>query len=104
MSAGIKLEERDGVADFLHFDDVEQTFTHEIKQNVEPILENCKQNLTGGKNKAGDFYLAGRFPVVIVEAWLRLRNLKMADFKGDILKEFLNDSNHSAFRIWPGRV
>lgn len=93
------------VKEYLHLDD--DQLVVERLQDVEPILQNCKDNSNApdaGKNKAGDWYHAGRFPLVIVEAWLTQRGLKMRDFRDSVLREFLNDSNHSAFRIWPGRV
>lgn len=97
------------VVEYLYYDESEKTFAVESVQNVEPILEHAKDmsSLNGnmaGKNKAGDFYLAGSFPVVLVYAWLKKCGLDMRDFKGDIVKRFLNDSEHAAFRIWKGQV
>lgn len=95
--------------EYFHYDNATSNFTHEIVQDVEPVLEHIKglrldRGKEVGKNKAGDFYLAGRFPVVIVMAWLKQKGLHMKDFKKDVVKDFLNDPNHSAFRVWPGRV
>lgn len=93
------------VRDTLHFDENEKTFTIQSRQDVEPILESVKANVTGGKNKAGDLYLAGSFPPVVVLAWLKARGLDLRDFgREDVRREFLNDDAHSAFRVWKGRV
>ena len=97
------------VVEYLHYDDTEKTFTTERVQDVEPVLESAKRlhldgGATAGKNAAGDFYHAARVPLILVERWLQFRGLTMRDFKGQVLKDFLNDADHSAFRIWPGRV
>ena len=97
------------VIEYLHYDEQEKKFTLERVQDVEPVLENAKRmsregGSDAGKNKAGDFYLAARVPLIIIEAWLNIRGLAMRDFKGKVVNEFLNDANHSAFRVWPGRV
>jgi hypothetical protein len=106
---GILLEHTDGISERLHFNDADETFARELVQDVEPTLEEVKRLVSdggndAGKNKAGDFYHAGRFPLVLVEEWLRQRGLTMQDFKGQIVNDFLNDSNHSHFRVWQGRV
>jgi len=98
----MKIDDADGVVDFIHYDDTDKTFTHELLQDVEPILgqvSGLRENTPGS-----EWRHAGRFPVVLVNAWLNQRGLKMTDFKGEVLKEFVNDANHSAFRIWQGRV
>lgn len=98
------LVENGPIKEYLHLDD--ENLTIQRFEDVEPILKNCKASASnaGGKNKEGDWYHAGRFPFVIVQAWLTQRGLTMKDFKDDILKDFVNDQSHSAFRIWPGRV
>lgn len=97
------------VLEYYHYDETEKTFTHELVEDVEPALKlaqrlRLEHGNNVGKNKAGDFYLAGSFPLVIVHAWLKRVGLKMPDFKGKVVNEFLNDPEHTAFRIWPGRV
>lgn len=103
---GIFLENVNGVNEYLYLDEMEEKAYVQKVQDVEPILEDAKARHKehGGRNKAGDFYHAGRFPPVVVEEWLRLRGLTMKDWKGQVLDDFLNDSDHSAFRIWQGRV
>lgn len=98
---------RTGVAEYLHYDDVEKIVGRELVQDIEPILNDVKaraNELNAGKNQGKDFYLAGRFPVVLVENWLKLRGLTMQDFKHTVIDDFLNDPDHSAFRVWQGRV
>lgn len=95
--------------EYYHYDEVDNTFTHEIVQDVEPVLKHIQglrldQGSNVGQNKAKDFYLAGSFPPVIIHAWLNQRGLKLSQFRGQIVKDFLNDPEHAAFRIWPGKV
>lgn len=103
---GILLEEVNGVKEYMYLDETEEKLYFQKIQDVEPILEDAKARHKehGGKNKAGDFYHAGRFPPVLIEEWLRIRGLNMRDFKGEVVDRFLNDPEHSAFRIWQGRV
>lgn len=109
-SAGLLVDKQShtgGIDEYLHFDDGEGVFARELVQDVEPVLRDAHERAMepgAGKNKAGDFYHAGRFPLVLVHAWLNQRHLTMQEFKGDVLKEFLNDDSHKAFRIWQGRV
>lgn len=94
------------MVEYLKFDETENKIIHELVQDVEPILEDAKRlaRETDGKNKAKDFYHAARVAPVVLHAWLNAKGLKMSDFKGQIIKDFLNDPDNSAFRIWPGRV
>lgn len=101
--------DRGQVEEHLHFDETGGTFTHEIKADVEPVLDYVKDQHSmygkqAGKNKEGDFYHAARVPTVVIQAWLNVRGLTMADFKGEVIDRFLNDSENAAFRIWQGRV
>lgn len=97
------------VVEYLHVDENDGKFYHEMRQDIEPCLRKVAElvsdgGTSAGKNKAGDFYLAAKVPLVVVQAWLNKRGLKMSDFKHDILDEFLNDSDNGAFRVWKGRV
>jgi hypothetical protein len=100
---------RGDIVEYLHFDETENVIHHELVQDVEPILDSARRlHLDGGnqagKSKSGEWYHAARVPQILVITWLKQRGLTMQDFKGDIVKEFLNDSNHKAFRIYAGRV
>lgn len=105
--------EGDGIAgdivEYLHVDENDGKFRHEMKQDVEPYLKRIRQmeldqGANVGKNKAGDFYLAASVPQVIIHAWLNKKGLKISDFRGKIIDDFLNDSDNSAFRVWKGKV
>jgi len=97
------------IVEYVHVDEHGGSFVHEMKQDVEPYLKRIRdlEHEHGndvGKNKAGDFYLAASVAPVVIYAWLNKRGLKMADFKGSVIDDFLNDSDNSAFRVWKGRV
>lgn len=97
------------VVEYLNFDDTDGTFTHEMRQDIEPTLNDISRmrlesGNSVGKSKSGEWYHAARVDKVVVLAWLHARGLQWADFKGEIVKRFLNDSNNSAFRLWAGRV
>lgn len=97
------------IVEYVHVDENNGSFVHEMKQDVEPYLKRIRdleheQGNDVGKNKAGDFYLAASVPQVVIHAWLNKRGLKMSDFKGPVIDDFLNDSDNGAFRVWKGRV
>jgi len=95
--------------EYVDYDESENMGALEIVQDVEPVLEHIKavHNEGGkdaGKSKSGDLYWAGSFPEVLVQSWLTIKGLKWHDFKGEVVKNFLNDPAHAAFRVWKGRV
>lgn len=97
------------IVEYLHVDENDGNFVHEMKQDVEPYLKRIRDlehehGNNVGKNKAGDFYLAASVPPVVIYAWLNKRGLKIGDFKGPVIDEFLNDSDNGAFRVWKGRI
>lgn len=97
------------IVEYLHVDENDGKFYHEMKQDVEPYLKRVADMVSAGgadagKNKSKDFYLAASVPQVVVYAWLNKRGLTMKDFKDDVIDEFLNDSDNSAFRVWKGKV
>lgn len=105
-SDGMLVDNVDGVVDYLHYDEVAKNFTHEIVQDVEPILEDVKARAAlsnGGRSLSRDMYHAARVPTVVVHAWLKKRGLTMQDLKGSIVDDLLNDPDNAAWRIWKGR-
>jgi hypothetical protein len=97
------------IVEYLHVDENDEKFYHEMKQDVEPYLDRVKDlrdigGSNAGKNKDKDFYLAASVPQVVIYAWLNKRGLTMQDFKHGVIDDFLNDSDNAAFRVWQGRV
>ena len=95
------------IVEYLHVED--DKMVHEMKQDVEPYLKRIRemehaQGSNVGKNKAGDFYLAASVAPVVIHAWLNKRGLTMKDFKYEVVDNFLNDPDNSAFRVWKGKV
>lgn len=98
------IDNVEGVSDFLHHDESEGVFHRELLQDVEPILDDATRRRNDGEHGSSELRFAGRFPIVLVESWLHNRNLTIKDFKDQVVRDFLNDSDNSAFRVWPGRV
>jgi hypothetical protein len=97
------------IVEYLHVDDVEGKFYHEMKQNIEPVLNSIHQleleRGSGiGRNKKNDFLHAAHVPLVVLHDWLNKRGLQMRDFKHSVVDDFLNDTDNKAFRVWKGRV
>lgn len=97
------------IVEYLHVDENDGKFYHEMKQDIEPYLKRVQDMVSAGghaagKNKAKDFYLAASVPQVVIHAWLNKRGLTMREFKHDVVDDFLNDSDNSAFRVWKGKV
>lgn len=100
---------RGDIVEYLHFDDADGVFRHELRQDIEPTLNNVKemrldQGSSVGRGKSGEWMHAARVDKVVILQWLHNRGLAWSDFKGKLVREFLNDSDNGAFRLWPGRV
>lgn len=98
-----------GLVEYLHVDEHDGKFYHEMKQDIEPYLKRAHDICSGrgkdaGKNKGKDMYLAASVPPVVLHAWLNSKGLKMYDFKGSVVKDFLNDTINKPYRIWQGSV
>ena len=62
------MHQQDGIARKAHYDPSERTFTFEMRQDVEPILEHNK--LLRGEKQTGDFRHVASIPNVILTRWL----------------------------------
>lgn len=98
-----------GIVEYLHVDDVDGVFRHEMKQDIEPYLKRVHdlvqaRGKDAGKNIGKDMYLAASVPHVVLQGWLNERQLHMSDFKGQVVKDFLNDQNNKPFRVWQGKA
>lgn len=93
--------------------DMQTSFAHEsglliVKnvQDVEPILQNCKERSAEGMHGSGEMKHAASFPMVLIEAYCNKANITFQEWlkNKDHIKSMLNDPDLSGFRIWPGRV
>lgn len=75
--------------------------------DVEPTLEHAKYLHNSGQHEApnGDRHLA-RVPIVVLNAWASKRGVTFDAVMQDnrLMDEFLNDPDHSLFRVDKGRV
>lgn len=97
------------IVEYLHVDENDGKFYHEMKQDIEPCLKRVREmcldgGSDAGKNKSRDFYHAMHVEPIVIYAWLNKRGLTMKDFKNDVLDQFIDDPDNSAFRIWKGKV
>ncbi len=93
--------------------DMQSTLTHEgdlmiVKsvQDVQPILDSCKNRIDAGATGSKDIKHAASFPMVVIEAYMNRMNITFQEFLRDKshVKAMLNDKSLQGFRIWQGAV
>lgn len=79
-----------------------ESFTIEMVQDVEPLINKNKEDLNAvtGVDRWGDGKLVARIPMVIYNDWKR-KGYMDDQVK---LKSLLNDPDNRFMRIWPGRI
>ncbi|OZI26711.1 hypothetical protein CAL26_05155 [Bordetella genomosp. 9] len=89
------------------FHELEEGFAIETVADVEPELEFAKALHNEGfhRTASGDRHVAS-IPAVVLNAWAIKRGVTFDAVMQDnrILKEFLNDPDHSHFRVDKGQV
>lgn len=75
--------------------------------DVEPVLEHAKALHNAGRCRApnGDLHLA-RIPITVLNAWAIERGVTYDAVMSDcrLMDEFLNNPDHSLFRVHKGRA
>lgn len=91
--------------DRYHLDD-NGNVIHEIKQDVEPLLEMCSNLRSVGAVGSSEMRLAARFPDVAVRGYCNQKGITLEEFNADRkhIRAMLNDPDLSKFRVWQGRV
>ena len=91
--------------DFYHTDD-NGNVVHEIKQDVEPILEQCAQMRSHGFTGSSEMRLAARFPDAVVRAYCNNKGIDLLEFNRDRvhIRNMLQDPALSKFRVWEGKI
>lgn len=99
MTARILTQRPGKVTRFLEADG---KYAIETIQDVEPVLEHAKALHNEGHHTRanGDRHLA-RIPIVVLDAWAKRRGLGFDDVMRDVrlLEAFMNDPDHSHFRV-----
>lgn len=75
-------------------------------QDVEPILNACKERVETGNVGGTDMKHAASFPMVLVEAYMNRLGITFQEFlqNKEHIKTMLNDRSLEGFRIWKGAV
>ena len=91
--------------DFYSTDD-DGNVVHEIKQDVEPILDYCAEARSVGFTGSSEMRLAARFPDAVVRNYCNQKGIDLAEFNRDRvhIRNMLQDPDLSKFRIWQGRI
>lgn len=93
--------------------DMQSTLTHEgdlmiVKsmQDVQPVLDSCKNRFDAGAVGTKDVKHAASFPMVVIEAYMNRVGITFQEFLRDKshIKTMLNDKSLQGFRIWQGTV
>lgn len=79
---------------------------HEIKQDVEPVLESVKALVSHGMTGDREMRHAARIPDVVIETYCNVNGVTYAEVMQNPIhiKTMLNDQALSNLRIWKGRV
>lgn len=75
-------------------------------QDVQPILDSCKNRIDANATGSKDVKHAASFPIVVIEQYLNRTGITFAEFLCNKIhvKNMLNDKSLQGFRIWQGAV
>ena len=90
------------------FDETDNTFRFQTRQNATPILDHNKRKfndygdkLTTGKR--GEWHHAASVPITEWEKWMRLSNGEVAK-DPRVLAAFVNDPDYKYFKVAPTNI
>ena len=91
--------------DFYHTDD-NGNVIHEIKQDVEPILEQVAQMRSHGFTGSSEMRLAARFPDAVVRNYCNQKGITLEEFNAERvhIRNMLKDPDLKGFRVWEGKI
>jgi hypothetical protein len=75
-------------------------------QDVQPIMEDCKQRVEAGATGSSELKHAAQIPMVIIENYMNRLGISFNEFlhNKEHVRTMLNDKSLEAFRIWKGAV
>lgn len=75
-------------------------------QDVEPIIDSCRDRQDRGMVGSSEMRHAARIPMVVIEHYCNRLGISFQDWCRDKshVKRMLNDPDLKAFRIWHGAV
>lgn len=97
----------DGLSDILHFDKDGNAEGVQFVQDVEPVLNWCKDAQSGPVSS--EFRHAGRYPLGELILYGKINGINDPNWYlqkkySDLLLKLVNDAEHKHFRVWNGRV
>ena len=96
-----------GIAETLHFDDSENTFTINRTDDIEPVINaNKRAQVDGdGFSPSREMRHVARIPVVVYQEWCRREGVDVlkVEHRG-LLKRLLNDPDNHFLRVSEGSV
>lgn len=77
-------------------------------QDCEPIVDEVKRikEVSDGRSETGLGYFVGRIPGIIVEQYLKEKNVTMGEFINDDshVKNILSNPDYKKFRVFEGKM
>lgn len=95
------------VVERFHYDEIEDKSIIERVQDVEPIIKANKRALNDFNGyKSETFNKKAVIPTTVIEEWCRVRGIKYREFMAnpEIVRQFVNDPDNSAFNRIPGKI
>lgn len=93
-----------GMAEYEHWDGVEDKLVIETVQDVEPILEENLERFNSTEKRHPDFRHTATIPNILVHKWM-LEGINIWTREGwERAKKLLNDPDYRKLRTAPGRI
>lgn len=103
---GLPVSQFDGIAETLHFDDTERTFSLLRSQDAEPIIDANKRAQASGEgySPSREFRRIASIPVVVLEIWKKQYGVDPTRPEHHaLLRRLLNDPDNRFLRVSEGR-
>ena len=92
-------DDTDDVQSLVHYNETEDSFIFETKQDVEPVIKEVKRMRDHAKGE--DFWHVGSIPPVVVESYCNQHGVNLHEFFTDNthIKRIMNDPDYKHFKI-----
>jgi hypothetical protein len=100
MSRLLDYDALTGISEIFHYDETNDTFLIETRQDIEPFVEANKRLYNERQERWGDGQRVARIPNVIYDQFLREGKLQDQAY----LRRWLNDPDNRVFRTRPGVI
>lgn len=89
-----------GIANIFHYDESNDTFTIEAKQDLTGLIDDNRRKMNGPHGRWGDGQTVASVPLTIYQEWIADGRYRDQAF----LKRWLNDPDNAVFRVRPGVI